>query len=89
MDFTILNRSRPLDKVIHSLFVGINVLLFREKYFGLNSCPTLHPASDKILLSLEKTFDSIEQIEKTLLSSRLHSLLQLAIIKTTEIKKRH
>jgi len=66
---TILNKSRPLDKVIHSLFVGINILAFRETFFGLNSTPTLHPSSEIILLSLTKTFESIEKLNVGLLSS--------------------
>jgi len=85
---TILNKSRPLDKVIHSLFVGINVLLFRELFFGLDSCPTLHPSSDSIIRSLAKTFESIEQLNSELFSPRLKSLLKQAKLKHQELNKK-
>jgi hypothetical protein len=85
---TILNRGRPLDKVVHSLLVGINVLLFREKFFGLNSKPTLHPESHKIIESLEKTFESIDRLKPELMSLRLHNLINNAKNSTILIKER-
>ncbi len=85
---TILNKGRPLDKVVHSLFVGMNVLLFREKFFGLKSTPTLHPDSQKIIESLDKTFESIDRLQPVLLSSRIQELMGLAKIETLKLKDR-
>lgn len=72
---TILNRSRPLDKVIHSYFVGSNIIQYRAKYFSENSAPQVHPPTDKINESLSKTFVSFEERQMRLFTSRLKHLL--------------
>lgn len=71
---TILNKARPLDKVVHSYFVGSNVLKFRSELFGKESTPKVHPSSDKIAISLGKTLQSLGAQEK-LMTDRLKSLV--------------
>jgi hypothetical protein len=72
---TILNKSRPMDKVIHSYFVGFNVLKFRQQYFGENSVPMVHPSSGKIAESLERTLASLTSAQEQLMTERLRNLI--------------
>lgn len=73
---TILNKARPLDKVVHSYFVGSNVLKFRAELFGEDSLPKVHPASHKISMSLGKTLQSLTSQEK-LMTERLKNLVSI------------
>ncbi len=59
----ILKVPRPLDKVLHSIVVATEVLLFRERCSGHPSTPRVHPPSH---LMLEQLRDSIQSTQKTL-----------------------
>lgn len=72
---TILNKSRPLDKVIHSYFVGSNVLRFRTQYFGEEATPVVHPPSEKIAASLARTLQSLAGKPEMLMTERLKALV--------------
>lgn len=75
---SILNKQRPLDKVLHSLFVAINVLEFRKKHFGYDATPNLHPPSTKIEESIRQTLESVLPLEKEYLQPRMRELLARA-----------
>lgn len=42
----VLGRPRPIDKCVHSLVVGTEILLFREKHTGHGDRYRVHPPSD-------------------------------------------
>lgn len=74
----ILNKPRPLDKVLHSIVVSAEVLSFRNDYVGHPQNPHLHPPTD---ILLKQTLRSIEYLEENshlreLLTSRGHTLLE-------------
>lgn len=75
---SILNKSRPLDKVMHSLFVAINVLEFRKRYFGLKTSPNLHPSSTKMISSILQTLESVAGLEAEYFLPRLRQLTNQA-----------
>ena len=72
---TILKKSRPLDKVIHSFFVGLNLVLFRQALDIQNHDITLHPQSNVIIDSLKRTLDSLTQVHFQIFSPRILTLL--------------
>ncbi len=57
----ILNVARPLDKVLHSIVVAIEVLLFREVYLGHPVNPRVHPPTGLMIEQLEHSISSTEQ----------------------------
>ncbi|WP_422648048.1 HEXXH motif domain-containing protein [Cupriavidus sp. H18C1] len=59
----ILNIPRPLDKVLHSIVVAAEVLLFREQCSGHLSAPRVHPPTH---LMLEQLRESIQSTKRTL-----------------------
>ncbi|MCD9123637.1 HEXXH motif-containing putative peptide modification protein [Cupriavidus sp. UGS-1] len=59
----ILRTPRPLDKVLHSIVVAAEVLLFRERCSGHPAAPRVHPPSH---LMLEQLRESIQSTKKTL-----------------------
>ncbi|PCI92434.1 hypothetical protein COB11_07410 [Candidatus Aerophobetes bacterium] len=65
----ILCKTRPLDKVFHSIVVSLEVLLFREKVLGHPERPILHPPTP---ILLEQTRKSILSINK---NAQIESLL--------------
>jgi hypothetical protein len=74
----ILNKQRPLDKVLHSIIVSTEVLLFRKDHFGHSSKTFLHPPT-KVMF--DQTKSSIEHLKKNprvsgLLSSRALELIE-------------
>lgn len=72
---TILKRSRPLDKVIHSYFVGMNVLNYRiENWSHENTSYTLHPAVDQLRQGLEDTRNSLTETHWSLMTNRVSEL---------------
>lgn len=72
---TILKRSRPLDKVIHSYFVGMNVLNYRQNYGSdENNSYTLHPSIDQLLKGLEDTRNSLTSTHWSLMTGRVNEL---------------
>jgi HEXXH motif-containing protein len=56
----ILNVSRPLDKVLHSVVVAAEVLLFRHRYIGQPAVPRVHPPTEKMLRQLRESLTSVE-----------------------------
>jgi hypothetical protein len=56
----ILNISRPLDKVLHSIVVAAEVLLFRQRHIGHPIAPRSHPPTGVMLQQLEESLTSIE-----------------------------
>jgi hypothetical protein len=58
----ILNTPRPLDKVLHSAVVSIEILLLREQCIGHPSCPRVHPPTDVMLSQLTQAITSIDSI---------------------------
>lgn len=56
----ILNISRPLDKVLHSIVVAAEVLLFRERHIGQPAAPRVHPPTEIMLRQLEDSLSSAE-----------------------------
>lgn len=74
----VLNRRRPIDKVIHSIIVATEVLLFREARNGHSISRRLHPPSS-ILKS--QTLESIRSLEppniQSLLAPRALELVKM------------
>lgn len=59
---TILARKRPLDKVIHSLVVGVEILLFRLKNKLPEDGGKVHPSNEKILQNIEITISELKDL---------------------------
>src|SRR5581483_6992105 len=57
----ILNVARPLDKVLHSIVVAIEVLLFRDGYLGYPVNPRVHPPTRVMIEQLRDSISSTEQ----------------------------
>lgn len=77
-------QKRPLVKVIHSLFVGINVIKFRKKHFDNKLGFSLHPETEKIADSVEKTILSISNLPSSLFSPRLQDLIEKCTLASYE-----
>lgn len=60
----ILNRLRPLDKVLHSLVVATEICLARKHWIGDPTDPKLHPPTEKIISSCRKTIESIVELDE-------------------------
>jgi hypothetical protein len=56
----ILNIARPLDKVLHSIVVSTEVLLFRNNFLGHPMHPRVHPPSLRMALQLEESLEEAE-----------------------------
>ena len=56
----ILNKARPLDKVLHSIVVATEVLLFRHLHIGQPAFPRAHPPTGIMLQQLEESLSSVE-----------------------------
>ena len=54
------SHSRPLDKVLHSIVVAAEVLLFRQRHIGYSIAPRSHPPTGVMLKQLEESLTSIE-----------------------------
>lgn len=85
----ILNRSRPLDKVFHSIVVSTEILTFRNDILGHPNKPCLHPPSE---IMMEQTKRSIQFLKensqiKRLLSERANYILGLCEHKLHNIEK--
>ncbi len=57
----ILSKARPVDKVLHSLLVAVEILLFREKHDLNPPHPKAHPPTKVILKKCLATFDSLDR----------------------------
>jgi hypothetical protein len=53
---------RRLDLVVHSLFVGIEILLARSRWLGQPATSVLHPSSSKLAQDCRATLRSIQAI---------------------------
>ncbi len=74
----ILNIARPLDKVLHSIVVATEVLLFRHRHIGQPAFPRAHPPTGIMLQQLEESLSSVESaIRKfpTILTPRAKDLV--------------
>jgi hypothetical protein len=58
----ILNISRPLDKVLHSVVVSMEILLLREHHIGHPAHPRVHPPTAVMLSQLVDAIVSIESV---------------------------
>ncbi|EJN09334.1 HEXXH motif-containing putative peptide modification protein [Herbaspirillum sp. YR522] len=57
----ILNIARPLDKVLHSIVVSTEILLFRNSFLGHPMAPRVHPPTNKLALQLKTSLVQAEQ----------------------------
>lgn len=60
---SILNRSRPLDKVIHSMAVATEIVLARQSFLGSSSKVSVHPESRIIQENVLRSFDSLQALQ--------------------------
>lgn len=51
--------NRPLDKVLHSIIVSLEIILFRENVIGHPDQPKIHPPTDILLNQIVKSLESI------------------------------
>ena len=58
----ILNTARPLDKVLHSVVVSMEILLLREHYLGHPTHPRVHPPTSILHPQLVNAIASIESV---------------------------
>jgi hypothetical protein len=74
----ILARPRPLDKVLHSILVSVEILVFREHLLGHPIRPFLHPPSEILLAQTAESVNSVlnNPGSRGLLTSRGHHLLE-------------
>lgn len=59
----ILKKRRPLDKVLHALAVGVEVLAARHYVLGHPTKPCAHPPTEMLLLQTEKSIESIRELK--------------------------
>lgn len=71
----ILKRARPLDKVIHSLFVVYEVLAFRLKHFNPANKTFLHPDTENLFSGAHDTLKSLRTVKPQLLSPHLKKMI--------------
>lgn len=88
----ILNIPRPLDKVIHSIIVATEVVLFRDKLLGHPERPLVHPPTNMLIDQALKSIDSVKTIisnghSTELISPRVNFLLQNSEEKLSKIKR--
>ncbi|MEZ0602720.1 HEXXH motif-containing putative peptide modification protein [Paraburkholderia sp. IW21] len=77
----ILNVARPLDKVLHSIVVAVEILLFRERYLGHPVNPRVHPPTRLMIQQLKDSILSTEQAiarDRTVFHPRARELLENA-----------
>lgn len=93
----ILNTMRPLDKVLHSAAVSMEILALREQVIGHPVCPRVHPPTAVLLDQLGDSIDSIHRVLKdsepdTLLKPRAREILdnieraRLSLLETSSTK---
>lgn len=83
----ILKRARPLDKVIHSLFVVYEVLEFRLKHFNPANKTFLHPDTENLFNGAFETLKSLRKVKLQLLSQHVKDLVSELEIKIIQMKK--
>jgi len=57
----ILNVSRPLDKVLHSVVVATEILLLRDQCLGHPIRPAVHPPTPVMICQLQDALSSVEE----------------------------
>jgi hypothetical protein len=55
----ILKIPRPLDKVLHSIIVAIEVLLLRDRCIGHPSAPRIHPPTETLIAQVLESIESV------------------------------
>lgn len=55
----ILNTERPIDKVLHSIIVAVELILARRDYLGEPKEHYVHPSSDKLLFQALNSIKSL------------------------------
>jgi hypothetical protein len=73
---SILNKQRPLDKVLHSLVVAHEVLEFRKHFFDIDEKTFLHPATHVMEESICKTICSLRALNENIMTSRSWHLIE-------------
>ncbi|MEX0732114.1 MAG: HEXXH motif-containing putative peptide modification protein [Aquisalimonadaceae bacterium] len=58
----VLNTSRPVDKVLHSLVVAAEILMLREQALGHPATPRAHPPSDLLIKQARNSITSINEV---------------------------
>ena len=61
---SILNRNRPLDKVVHSMVVATEVVLARFTFLGESDSIYIHPDSETMLRNVVKSYESVHALKK-------------------------
>ncbi|WOE33306.1 MULTISPECIES: aKG-HExxH-type peptide beta-hydroxylase [unclassified Acinetobacter] len=75
----VLLTNRPLDKVLHSIIVSMEIILFREKVIGHPQQPKIHPPTEILLNQIKQSINSIKTVGKKFpkaLSQRSYDLLE-------------
>lgn len=74
---TIRATKRPMDKVLHSIVVGTEVLLARDAWLGHGGPLSLHPPSTSLAESVLRSIRSVREVDQkqTNLTSRAVDLL--------------
>lgn len=93
----LLKVPRPLDKVIHSIIVATEIVMFRERCLGHPATPLVHPPTSKILTQISASLDSVDEtVDKhtqdgqSLISPRVEALLhRVRDILASECLARH
>lgn len=79
----LLKVPRPVDKVIHSIIVATEIVMFSERFLGHPATPLVHPPTPKILTqiaaplqSVQDMIDSHARLGLTPITARVSALLQ-------------
>lgn len=86
----ILNKLRPVDKVLHSVVVAVELLHFRER-IGHPASPRAHPPTTKLLRQTTVAVDSLQDIAQripTLMKPRAMEILGRCAERTATIERR-
>ncbi len=83
----ILDRMRPIDKVVHSLVVAAEIVLLRKDLIGEPSDPKAHPPTAQIVSSIETTIRDLHRVHKEtqVLTDRTLELVEIAHQKTLSV----
>ncbi|MCU4444704.1 aKG-HExxH-type peptide beta-hydroxylase [Acinetobacter pittii] len=78
----ILKRPRPIDKVLHSIVVSLEIILFRDMVIGHPVKPKVHPPTDILVEQVKKSIASLwhtirinEEKDKIVLHERAKNIL--------------
>lgn len=96
----ILNVDRPLDKVLHSTVVAVEVLLWRSAYLGHPVQPRVHPPTDVLIEQVSSSIASMdESLQKnpaifqpralTLLANAKRVMVDVFDCRSTKATRRH